>query len=301
MTSAPPRASQTAAWPAELPPPTTATRAAPQQLRLGRPGGVEDARAFVVGRGPRPAAGGTARRWPARPRARRSRGPPRGRTTWRPVARLQRQRAVRRCQAARRTCAPELTARLVSSVPLIPAGKPEVVLDPARRCPPGRRARCSRRRACSGPPTRRRPRRRGLPGHRRRRAGRPPRAARARGRCRARASTSPVDGALQLGAARQPHERQARRRASDRSASSRRSPRERQPVGAREVEHLHRLRGRARPTISIADPFDRLQRLRRAMNVDSTRSLSGPSSNEQRPQRVAVDGDVAAAARHDRR
>jgi hypothetical protein len=37
VTSAPPRASQTAAWPAELPPPTTATREAPHSCASGGP------------------------------------------------------------------------------------------------------------------------------------------------------------------------------------------------------------------------------------------------------------------------
>ncbi len=50
MTSAPPRASQTAAWPAELPPPTTATRDAGAELGLGRPGGVEDGQSLELGK-----------------------------------------------------------------------------------------------------------------------------------------------------------------------------------------------------------------------------------------------------------
>ena len=47
VTSAPPRASQIAAWAAELPPPTTPTRVAPQRRASCGPGGVEDADAFV--------------------------------------------------------------------------------------------------------------------------------------------------------------------------------------------------------------------------------------------------------------
>jgi len=47
VTRAPPRASQTAAWAAELPPPTTPTRWGAAELRLGWPGGVEDAQALV--------------------------------------------------------------------------------------------------------------------------------------------------------------------------------------------------------------------------------------------------------------
>ena len=47
------------------------------QLGLGRPGGVEDADALVLGRGRRPAAAGTARRLRGGRLARRSRDPPR--------------------------------------------------------------------------------------------------------------------------------------------------------------------------------------------------------------------------------
>src|SRR5215208_5819911 len=49
VTSAPPRASQTAACPAELPPPTTATREAPHSCASGGPARVERANALVVG------------------------------------------------------------------------------------------------------------------------------------------------------------------------------------------------------------------------------------------------------------
>ena len=50
MTSAPPRASQTAAWPAELPPPTTATREPAQSWASGAPGGVEDRQSLELGK-----------------------------------------------------------------------------------------------------------------------------------------------------------------------------------------------------------------------------------------------------------
>ena len=100
-----PRASQTAAWPAELPPPTTPTRDGAAELRLGRAGGVEHAQSLVVGRGRRRGAAGTGRRSRAAPRARRSRGRPRAarRGARFPVRARARGRASR---SARRTCAP---------------------------------------------------------------------------------------------------------------------------------------------------------------------------------------------------
>ena len=61
---------------------------------------------------------------------------------------------------------------------------------------------------------------------------------------------------LQLGAAGEPHKRRLRpvRRCGL-------VPGEREPVGAGEVEHLHRRLGRARPDDLDADPLDGLQRL----------------------------------------
>ena len=55
------------------------------------------------------------------------------------------------------------------------------------------------------------------------------------------------------------------------------------------------------PTISRPSPSTVCSASRRAMNVESTRSLSGPSSNSRLAQHVAIDGDVAQRLRHHRR
>ena len=93
------------------------------ELRLRRAGGEEDARAFVLGQDRRPAAVGTARRWRSRPRARRSRDPP---LAARRGVRLQARATIARYGVAMRALnfRAWVTARLVSSVPLIPAGNP---------------------------------------------------------------------------------------------------------------------------------------------------------------------------------
>ena len=128
MTSAPPRASQTAAWPAELPPPTTATRDAGAELGLGRTGGIEHSQSFELGK--------PVDRQPAVLRARREQDGARGdlpvvleADEVAAVPRLEGERAVRR-RAARVELA-RLADRAAGQLGAAdPCGKAEVVLDP---------------------------------------------------------------------------------------------------------------------------------------------------------------------------
>ena len=80
----------------------------------------------------------------------------------------------------------------------------------------------------------------------------------------------------QLVTAGQSHER--RSGAAPLGRASVVAPGEGQPVAARELQHPHRRRRRARADDRQAEPLDRCSASRLAMKVDSTRSLSGPSS-----------------------
>ena len=102
-------------------------------------------------------------------------------------------------------------------------------------------------------------------------------------------------GVLQLGAAREPHERRLR--------SVRRCglvPGEREPVGAGEVEHLHRRLGRARSDDLEADPLDALERLPAGDEGREDEVAERSVVEQECAQRVAVDRDVAQRLGHDR-
>ena len=77
-------------------------------------------------------------------------------------------------------------------------------------------------------------------------------------------------------------------------------PGEWEPVGADEVEHLHRRLGRARPDDLEADPLDALERLSPGDEGREDEVAERPVVEQQRAQRVAVDRDVAQRLRHDR-
>ena len=93
------------------------------ELGLGRPGGVEDADPLVLGRGRRPGVAGTARPWPSSTARAAISCSSSSRTTWRPLpgsSDSARYGVAKRALNFRAW----VTARLVSSVPVIPAGKP---------------------------------------------------------------------------------------------------------------------------------------------------------------------------------
>ena len=162
----------TAAWPAELPPPTTTTSSPRAELGLHRGGGVVDALALEAARSRARRACGSGRRWRRRPR-----GP-------RPLRR-------RRGGAGRVPCAVEAGDRARDREPgaellrldLRAAGQ-RLAGDAGRESRgssrssswsrPARRAPCPRARWCPGPRTRRRPRRRARPARRRPPPGRRP-------------------------------------------------------------------------------------------------------------------------------
>jgi hypothetical protein len=297
VTSAPPRASQTAACPAELPPPTTATREPPQSCASGGPGGVEDARPLVGGK----VVAGEA----AVLRTGRQQDDARGDLAvvleaheMAAVARLERKRAVRR----RKPRAEFACLRDGAAGQLRPADarrEPQIVLDPPRR--PRLSTEC-----VAVDDERVQPFGRAVDG-----------CAQARGPAtdheqvdllarpqleadpeRTRDLTS--RRRAQFGAARQPDQRQAGRvKAFD--GSRRRgivgtlgvAPRERQPVGARPVEHLHRGLRSVRPDDLHADPLHTLKRLAprdegREHEIGERRVFE-----EKRPQGIAVYCDVA--------
>ena len=137
-------------------------------------------------------------------------------------------------------------------------------------------------------------------------AGRPPRAARARARCRARATSSPLVGLRSSG--RRAAARAGAPRARGRRAAPPRPGRRRArvaPVWGRRLRlansTIRRVGAeRARPDDLDPDPVELLERLaprheRRQQQVGQRAVLE-----QQRPQRVAVDGDVAHRLRDDR-
>ncbi len=114
--------------------------------------------------------------------------------------------------------------------------------------------------------------------------------------------------AAQLGAARQPDQRQARlieagdqRRRRWIVRAVRVAPGERQAVAARELEHPHRRFGRVRPDDLETDALDPLERLAPRDEGRQHEVAERAVLVQQRAQRVAVDRDVTQRLGDDRR
>ena len=80
-----------------------------------------------------------------------------------------------------------------------------------------------------------------------------------------------------------------------------RTPGEREAVGAREVEHLHRRRRRARPDDLQPDPLHALERLPAGDEGREDEVAQRAVVEQEGAQRVALDRDIAERFRHDRR
>ena len=188
-----------------------------------------------------------------------------------------------------------VTARLVSSVPLMPGGEAEVVLDPAGRAglAAERGALDDQRVEPFGGAVDR--------GGEARRAAADDQQVDLLARCELepdpeRAQHLAGGRAVQLSSAGQPHERQ---RAAVRAAPSSCQVYG-EPVRAREIEHPHRRLGAVRADDLEADPLHALQRLAAGDERGEEQVAERAVLVEERAQRAALDRDVPQRLGHER-